>query len=124
MYFHVLHGCTSCRYGKIVDVNLRAANTGWGAQDAKNEKQNDRIGGPARGPAPSNRVLDTRMHDKDSKSSKIEKDGNRKRTEMHSSDRRSKLDKGDEDSRVYVGKPPRYDSGKTHQEDDDWRKEK
>ncbi|GKE90259.1 hypothetical protein Tco_1567734, partial [Tanacetum coccineum] len=102
----------------------RAANTGWGAQDAKNEKRNDRIGGPTRGPAPSNRVPDTRMHDQDSRSSKIEKDSDRKRTEMHSSDRRSKLDKGDEDSRGYGGKPPRYDSGKTHQEDDDRRKEK
>ncbi|GJV71442.1 zinc finger CCCH domain-containing protein 25-like protein [Tanacetum coccineum] len=60
----------------------------------------------------------------DSRSSKIEKDSDRKRTEMHSSDRRSKLDKGDEDSRGYWGKPPRYDSGKTHQEDDDRREEK
>nr|GEX44516.1 hypothetical protein [Tanacetum cinerariifolium] len=56
----------------------RAANTSWGAQDAKNEKRNDRIEGPTRGPSPSNRVPDTRMHDKDSQSSRIKKDGDRK----------------------------------------------
>nr|GEV90363.1 nucleotide-binding, alpha-beta plait [Tanacetum cinerariifolium] len=43
---------------------------------------------------------------------------------MHSSDRISKLDKGDEDSRGYGRKPPRYDSRKTYQEDDDRWKEK
>nr|GEU87457.1 zinc finger CCCH domain-containing protein 25 [Tanacetum cinerariifolium] len=149
MYFDVLHGCTSCRYGEIVDVNLvrdkgtkkskgfafvayedqrstvlvvdnlngaqvlgrtirvdhigKATNTGWGTQDAKNEKQNDRIGGPTRGPALSNQVPDSRMQDKDSRSSKIKKDDDRKKTEMHSGDRRSKLEKGDEDSRGYRG---------------------
>ncbi|GKB10595.1 zinc finger CCCH domain-containing protein 25-like protein, partial [Tanacetum coccineum] len=99
--------CTRGAGCKFSHNEQRAAKTGWGAQDAKNEKQNDGIGGPTRGPAPSNRVPDTKMHDKDSRSSKIEKDGDRKRTEMHSSDKRSKLDKGDDDSRGYGGKPPR-----------------
>ncbi|PWA39234.1 Nucleotide-binding, alpha-beta plait [Artemisia annua] len=114
--------CTRGAGCKFSHNEQRAANTGWGAQDAKNEKRNDRTGGPPRGPAPSNRVPDTRMQD--SRSSKIEKDSDRKRTEIHSSDRRSKLDKEDEDSRGYGRKPPRYDSGKSHQEDDDRRKEK
>lgn len=116
--------CTRGAGCKFSHNEQRAANTGWGAQDAKKEKRNDRIGGPTRGPAPSNRVPDTRMGDRDSRSSKIEKDSDHKRTETNPSDRRSKVDKEDEDSRGYGRKPPRYDSGKSHQEDDDRRKEK
>ncbi|GKC13877.1 hypothetical protein Tco_1010659 [Tanacetum coccineum] len=115
----------------IEDIKIKEGMNQKASRNKKiGESKINRLGGnipaqhPTRGPAPSNRVPDMRMRDKDSRSSKIEKDDDRKRTKMHSSDKRSKLDKGDEDSHGYGGKPPRYDSGKTHLKDDDRRKEK
>ncbi|KAI3760415.1 hypothetical protein L1987_50810 [Smallanthus sonchifolius] len=83
----------------------RAANTGWGPQDAKNSRwENDKFEGQTRGPgtSPSHRG----MRDKDSYDK-------RKETNSRDEDTRSsrlKLDKKDEDYQGSGKRPPRYDS--------------
>ncbi|KAL8225152.1 hypothetical protein R6Q57_017709 [Mikania cordata] len=85
----------------------RAANTGWGAQDAKNARwENDKFEGPTSGPGPSHRLSDTRTRDKDDYNK-------RKETNSRDEDARSsrlKSNKKDEDYQGNGKKPPRYDS--------------
>ncbi|CAI9301063.1 unnamed protein product [Lactuca saligna] len=118
--------CTRGAGCKFSHNEQRAANTGWGPQDAKNSRwENDKFEGPTRserggpGPGPSNR-----MHDKDAKSLNVEKERYQKRTDTNardedtrrSSDRRLKHGNGNGEK----VKPRRYDSD----EDGDRRKEK
>ncbi|KAF5795953.1 putative transcription factor C3H family [Helianthus annuus] len=90
----------------------RAANTGWGAEDAKNSRwENDKYVGPTRGPGsgPSHRG----MRDKDGCD-------RQKETSSRDEDTRSSRMKPDKKDEDYFGKrSSRYDSA-----DDDRRNEK
>nr|XP_043636441.1 zinc finger CCCH domain-containing protein 25 [Erigeron canadensis] len=116
--------CTRGAGCKFSHNEQRAANTGWGAQDAKNSRWgNDKFEGATRGPGPSNQVQDTRMQDKDARNSRIEKHSYHRTKETNSRDEdtksRSKVEKKDEDSHGNGKKPPRFDP-----EDHDRRKDK
>ncbi|KAI3749905.1 hypothetical protein L2E82_20525 [Cichorium intybus] len=100
--------CTRGAGCKFSHNEQRAANTGWGPQDAKNSRwENDKfqVPGPTRGGP------DTRIREKDVKSFKTEKESYHKRDEdnRRSSDRKLKLDKGD-DRNGNEKKPRRFDS--------------
>ncbi|KAI3806315.1 hypothetical protein L1987_22214 [Smallanthus sonchifolius] len=95
--------CTRGAGCKFSHNEQRAANTGWGPQDAKNSRwENDKFEGPTRGPGPSHGgTCDKDSYDK------------RKETNSRDEDTRSsrlKLDKKDEDYQGSGKRPPRYDS--------------
>lgn len=105
--------CTRGAGCKFSHNEQRAANTGWGPQDAKNERwENDRYEGPKRGPN------DTRIRDKDVRSEKT----SHKKTERDSSDRRLK----DEDLHGNEKIPSKYHSEMSYHggDDGDRKKEK
>ncbi|XP_024980733.1 zinc finger CCCH domain-containing protein 25 isoform X2 [Cynara cardunculus var. scolymus] len=92
----------------------RAANTGWGPQDAKNSKwENDKFQGPTRserGSGPSNQSAAEKMRTRD-KDSRDE-------------DTRRLKPKKDEDLHGHGRKPTKYDSEMNYGEGGDRRKEK
>ncbi|KAK9065929.1 hypothetical protein SSX86_015331 [Deinandra increscens subsp. villosa] len=97
--------CTRGAGCKFSHNEQRAANTGWGPQDAKNARwENDKFEGPTKGPGPSHQGM-------------RDKDGNNKRKETNSRDEdtrtssRSEVDKKYEDYQGNRNRPPRYDSG-------------
>lgn len=99
--------CTRGAGCKFSHNEQRAANTGWGPQDAKNSRwENDKFEGPTRGPGPSNRT-----RDEDTRHSRIEKDSYNKHKETSS--------KKDDDFQRNGKRPPRFDP-----EDHDRRMEK
>ncbi|KAI7757934.1 hypothetical protein M8C21_007670 [Ambrosia artemisiifolia] len=86
--------CTRGAGCKFSHNEQRAANTGWGAQDAKNSRwENDKFEGPTRGPAPSHRGT----RDKDDYNKQKETSSRAEDTKSS----RMKPDKKDED---YYGK--------------------
>ncbi|XP_076900675.1 zinc finger CCCH domain-containing protein 25-like [Bidens hawaiensis] len=106
--------CTRGAGCKFSHNEQRAANTGWGAQDAKHARwENDKYEGPTRGPGsgPSQRG----MRDKDKDSYNKQRDTKSRDEDTRSS--RLKPDKKDDD--YYGNRKSRYDSA-----DDDRRDEK
>ncbi|XP_076900680.1 uncharacterized protein LOC143554902 [Bidens hawaiensis] len=101
--------CTRGAGCKFSHNEQRAANTGWGAQDAKHARwKNDKYEGPTRGPSQRG------MRDKDRDSYSKQKDTRSRDEDTRSS--RPKSDKIDDD--YYGNRKSRYDSADDNRRDE------